>query len=119
MTLKSDVERLYNDGVLVKNIMRELDLNDSKFYEIVRELKAENRLILRTVGQKKWGNQYHKNPKHYSYCTLNGYFQIVYKRRYYGCVKTKRQAERFVELMKECDWDYDKRDEVKKMVLRE
>ena len=116
MTLKSDVERLYNDGVLVKNIMRELDLNDGKFYEIVRELKAENRLILRTVGQKKQ-NAYKANPKNYYYNRYNDSFQIRRSGVYYGSVKTKSQAERFVELMKECNWDYDKRNEVKQRVV--
>ena len=37
--------------------------------------------------------------------------------QYYGYVLTKDQAERFVELMKECDWDKSQRHIVKKMVV--
>lgn len=117
--LECEVERLYNEGVLVKDIMRTLNLHDGAFYAIVRKLKAEGRLILRTPGQRKWGNQYKTHPRYYSWNVHTQHFSIVYKHRYYGCVKTANQAERFVELMKECDWDYGMRDEVKRKVMNE
>ena len=118
MSLKSDVERLYNDGVLIKDIKKELGINDSKLYGVVNELKAENRLILRTVGRKK-RNAYKTNPKNYHHNRWSGTYKITYGGKYFGTVKTKEQAERFVELMKECDWDYGKRWIVKEMVLNE
>ena len=118
MSLEDEIERMYNEGVLIKDIKRELGINDNKLYSIVNELKAENRLILRTVGRKKQ-NAYKTNPKNYHHNRWADTYKITYGGKYYGTVKTKEQAERFVELMKECDWDYGKRGIVKERVLND
>lgn len=117
--LKQEVETLYNSGMLVKDIVRKLKINEAYFYKIVNELKSENRLILRRGGQRKQRIYDRNNPKYYSRNTYRDSYVVKYKRRYYASVKTRQQAERFVELMKECDWDYSKRLEVKRKVMME
>ena len=119
MTLEEEIETQYNNGTLVKDIMRNLNIHHGEFYRIVRKLKKENRLILRTRGQRKWGKQYRKTPKHYSWCHGSNHFQIRRNGVYYGCVKTQEQAERFVMLMEDCDWDYTRRKEIKQEVMCE
>lgn len=119
MTLETEVERLYNEGVLVKDIMRTLNLHDGAFYAIVRKLKAEERLILRTPGQRKQVIYDHSNPKYYYRNDYGSSYTIRYNHRYYASVKTRKQAERYVELMKECNWDYTMKDEVKRKVMNE
>ena len=118
MSLKGDVERLYNSDMLVKNIIQELDVSEQTFYKILNELKREGRVIPRKQGQKKQ-NAYRKNPRHYYMDRHCNSVKIVKDSRYYGCVHSIEQAERFVELMKECNWDYSKRNEVKQRVVND
>lgn len=117
MSLDEDIETMYNDGVTIKKMMRTLGVSYHQIYRVVVKLKAEGRAVSRSVGQKKQRIVDKDNPKHYSRNNLGTSFTIRYRQKYYGCVKTARQAERFVELMEECSWDYDKRDEVKKEVM--
>ena len=55
----------------------------------------------------------------YSYNNITKVFEIRKNNRYYGTVKTQKQAERFVELLKDNDWDYGKRWELKLQAIRE
>ena len=57
--------------------------------------------------------------KNYSFDHSTLHFRIMKNGRYYGCCKTKEQAEKMVELFRECNWDYDRKDEIKSKVVGE
>ena len=56
----------------------------------------------------------HRNPKNYSFDHSTDTFRITRKGKHFGCCKTRKQAERMVELFRECNWDYSMRDEIKR-----
>ena len=61
-------------------------------------------------------------PKYYVYVAGRGYMVqkwIKNSRIYYGTFKTEREAQRCVELMKECGWDKEKRWEIRAKVKKE
>ena len=117
MTLKEDIETMYNDGVTINMMLKTLHIGYSRLYTIIDELKEEGRIVPRRTGQRKQRIIDRYNPKHYSYNNHTKHYYIRRKGVYYGIVKTVAQAEKFVELMEECNWDYSKRVEIKKEVM--
>lgn len=110
------VLEMYNNDVLIKDIEKELELTHSRYQRIFKKLR-----VMGLLKKRKRGN-YRKNkyvPKNYSFNHTSGSFDICKKGRYFGCVRTQRQAERMVELLRECGWDYSCRDEIKRRVLSE
>lgn len=106
----------YRDGVPVAEIRKNLCIPSPTFNKMIQQFKKEGKIIPRrkpyNITRKN-----KKNPKYYvKVCNRKG-FNIVKGGKYYGYVITKDQAVRFVELMKECDWDMSMREEVKRRVV--
>lgn len=120
-TIGDDFLRLYNDGVKVKDICKELDISKNQFQNILRRYVREGKITKvrnPNAGQKRTIlNRNQHNPKNYFYSRQYKGFIVRRKSKYYGCFKEEKNAERFVELMRECDWDFERRKEIKKRVL--
>lgn len=106
----------YKDGVPVAEIRKNLSISAPTFNKMVQQFKKEGKIQPRRKTYHRKKNK-KPSPKYYQRQWNRSGFQIVRRGKYYGYVKTRRQAERFVELMKECDWDMSMRDEVKKKVM--
>ena len=106
----------YKEGVPVAEIRKNLSISAPTFNKMVQQFKKEGKIHPRRKTYHRKKNK-KPSPKYYQRQWNRSGFQIVRRGKYYGYVKTRRQAERFVELMKECDWDYEKRYEVKKKVM--
>jgi len=63
-------------------------------------------------------HDYKKHPRYYSYNHHINRWTVTYKSRYYACFRKREQAECFVELMKECNWDKSRKDELRQKVLK-
>ena len=121
-TIQDDFLRMYFDeNYQVKDICEKLGISRSQFQNLrmrlVRQGVIEQVRNNRT-GRKKVPARYSKkNPKNYYYDKAHKMFHAKYREEYYGCFKTEDEVKRFVELMRECDWDKSRRHELKKKVL--
>lgn len=70
------------------------------------------------AGEKKERRYDKLNPKNYFFCKSTKRFHVTYRNRYYACFRKEEDAKQFVERMRECDWDYNRRFEFKKRVLK-
>ena len=71
------------------------------------------------AGMKKERRYDPKQPKNYAFMRREKMFHVKHKGRYYGCFKKEKDAQKFVELMRECNWDKSKSKELKEKVLKE
>ena len=111
---------LYLAGVKVKDIQKKLGINKSQYQNYLKKLRREGAVT--TVrnpngGQKKITKYNHKNPKNYHYNRETKSFHVVRKGKFYAKFKKEDDAKLFVKLMRECDWDFDRRLELKERVL--
>ena len=116
---------LYNDDYIpVTEIMDRLGLNQNTYRKLRRDAIEEELIEPRRTKYKR-KTSYKINPKYISK-VHHGRFEYykVIKRIdskvvYFGYFKDIRQADRFVELLKENDWDRSKRKQLKEQVLNE
>ena len=99
-----------------------VDLYNNRSIPVTME---EGLINLRTKPYNTKKPTYKTNPRYVSKST-NGnrdYFIVTKtingKHVFYGSFKDIRQADRMVELLKECNWDRSKRKELKEQVLNE
>ena len=105
-----------NTDLSLRIIRRRFGLKYNDFLKLRNRLIEEGKIQPRTFRRKK--NTPHK-VLNYSYCNTTKTYQIRKKSKYYGCFKNEKQARRFVELLRENDWDYNLKDELKEQVLME
>ena len=123
--LLPEFSKLYNDDYIpVTEIMGRLGLNMNTYRKLRRDAIEEDLVIPRRAKYKR-KTSYKINPKYISK-VHHGRFEYykVIKRIdskviYFGYFKDYRQAERMVELLVECDWDINRRHELKEQVLME
>ena len=113
---QDEIIRLYNAGIPIKEIMEIVKVSSTTFNKIIRKAKEEGRVTPRRKPYRK-KPRVRDNPKFYYRNRPNGGYCVAKRGVFYGYVRTARQAEEFVRRMKECDWDYDKRYEIKKEVM--
>ena len=116
---------MYNDKqIRVATIKEQLGLCQNDYRKLRRDAIQEGLVKPRPVGYKR-KTSYKTNPRYVCKSISKGivYFLVTKtvngKRIFYGSFKDIRQADRMVELLKENDWDINKRDELKQQVLRE
>lgn len=113
---ETELIQQYNDGVPVAKIRENLSIPAPTFNKMIRQFKKEGKIIPRRKPYNLT-KKAKKSPKYYTkVCNRKG-FNIIKGGKYYGYVSRRDQAERFVELMKECDWDMSMRKEIKRRVV--
>ncbi len=114
---EEEIIKLYNQGLLIKEISEKLNVSSPALSRVLKKLKSEGKIIPRDNRGKTKKKK--RTPKYYHRTHPNGGFCICKKRVHYGYVKTARQAERFVELLKECNWDKSQCQRIKEEVMHE
>jgi len=114
---EDEVVQQYRDGVPVAEIRENLSIPSPTFNKMIRQFKKEGKIIPRRKPYKSKKKKEKRKPKYYVKNQNRKGFNIMKGGQYYGYVLTRDQAERFVELMKECDWDRSMREEVKRRVV--
>lgn len=112
---EDEVIQQYNDGVPVAEIRKNLSICTPTFNKMIQQFKKEGKITPRRKSYLTKRKK--KSPKYYTKVYNRRGFNIIKGGKYYGYVTTKNQAEKFVELMKECDWDMSMREEVKRRVV--
>ena len=114
--------RLYNDpDITVQEIKNRMGLTKNP-YEKLRKYCLEHGLIRGLRGYKPKSLN---NPRYYTHTVQRGIeYWIVNKTIngrlvHFATFKKQKQAERMVELLKECNWDIDCKDVLKERVLNE
>ena len=121
-SVKDDFLTLYRDGVKVQDIQEKLNITKSQYMNFLRRLRRTGDIT--TIRNPNAGpkpapaHHYKKKPRYYSYNHHIRRWTVTYKSKYYACFRKKEQAVRFVELMKECNWDKSRKDELKWRVLK-
>lgn len=122
MDLIPTFTEMYNDtNIRVSEIKSRMGIGQNTYTKLRRHCKDEGLIHLRTREYKKKVS----TPRYWHHTVAKGieYYKVVKRVNgeivHFGSFKDARQAERFVELMKECDWDYNRRDALKQQVLNE
>lgn len=119
------VELYNNHEIRVSEIKEHFGYSNNNYTKIFKHCIANDLITRRHTTYRKPAPSRRRNPTYISKNRGNGHeYWVVIKRvdgerRCFGNFKDYRQAERMVELCKECDWDISKRDELKEQVLRE
>ena len=113
-TVKQKVKELYNAGMPTRKIRKVLGLEFNEYQKLYRELRNNNEITPRKFGRPP---RKRKPVKNFSYIRSGGTYQIHKNGRYYGHVRTYKQAERLVELLRENDWNIDLFNNLKKQVI--
>ena len=117
--IKDEFLRMYLDGVKVNDIKARFGLTHAQYLNYLKRLRRSGevkQVRAPWAGARKPPRQ---APRNYTYNKGNNHFIVTYKETYYTCFKKERQAQRFVELMRECDWDKSRTDEFKIRVKEE
>ena len=120
--IKDEFIRMYESGVKVKTICQELNISNSQYQNFRMRLnrRGELKVNRNPNGGQKRVRQYDKfHPKNYHFNRNTKCFHVVRKNRFYAKFRNEDEAREFVRLMRECDWDYSKRLELKERVLNE
>ena len=119
--IAEDFIRLYADEtVRVKDICDEFGISRSQYINLLQRLRRRGEItrVRNPHAGRKKTRQYSKlNPKNYVFNRKENVFQVRRNGEYYACFKQERDAKRYVELMRENDWDKSKRWTLKEMVL--
>lgn len=117
MDCEKEFIRLYNNyEITVRKIRQKLNISHNEFYNIRTKLVAEGKIKPRPFKRPK---RKRHQPVYYSYSHCSDDFKVWRNGNYYGTVKTLNQAKRFVDLLKEHDWDIRLKDELKQQALKE
>lgn len=120
--VKDEYLRLYYEDVPMKEIMERLNLTESQYLGFHRRLVRSGDII----GNRSRGK--HKRqvikasksaPRYYYWSHSNCKWYVIYHSKFYASFRKKSQAELFVELMKQNNWDFNKREELKESVLND
>lgn len=111
-----EITQLYNKGVKVADIRAELGISSPSFNKIIKQLKQEGKIRPRRRPYTPRATKQKREPKYYYRTSNRPGFNIIKNRKYYGYASTAKEAELFVYLMAEYDWDYSKRHIVKQKV---
>ena len=117
--IKDEFLRMYLDGVKVNDIKKKFGLTHAQYLNYLKRLRRSGevkQVRAPWAGARKPPRQ---APRNYTFNKGNNHFIVTYKETYYTCFKKERQAQRFVELMRECDLDMSCKDELRQRVLRE
>ena len=121
--IAEDFIRLYADEtVRVKDICDEFGISRSQYINLLQRLRRRGEItrVRNPHAGRKKTRQYSKlHPKNYVYNRKENVFQVRRNGEYYACFKKESDAKRYVELMRECDWDKSKRWILKEKVLKE
>jgi len=121
--IAEDFIRLYADEtVRVKDICDEFGISKSQYINLLQRLRRRGEItrVRNPHAGRKKTRQYSKlNPKNYVYNRKENVFQVRRNGEYYACFKQEKDAKRYVELMRENDWDKSKRWTLKEKVLKE
>ena len=121
--IQEDFIRLYNDDrVRVVDICNEFGISRSQYINLLQRLRRRGEItrVRNPHAGRKKTRQYSKlHPKNYVYNRKEKTFQVRRNGEYYACFKRESDAKRFVELMRECNWDKSKRWTLKDKVLKE
>lgn len=128
LELADEFAKYYNIHTLSKNKLKQImGINENTYRKLLKYCKEEQMINLRykynNWGKRKQNQKTH--PQNYNKITTRGHtYWVVNKyvdgvRLHFAMFKKKSQAKRMVELLKECDWDYTKRFELKEQVLNE
>ena len=116
-TIEERFIHLYNNtSMCVPKIKKELNLTHNEYTKLRNSLNQKGLLILRGFKKKRTKK---REVKNYSYSNTLKVYDIRKRNRYYGTVKTKEQAERYVELLKQNNWNIEKRWELKLQAIKE
>lgn len=119
--------RLYNNPrIPVVKIREKMNLNHNTYRKLLKYCK-ENKMVKLRYKYNKWNKRYKDKRivKNYTKIRRKGYNYFMVckfinnKDCYFATFKEEKQAQRMVELLRECDWDYSKRYELKEKVLSE
>ena len=112
---------MYNAGVKVKTICQELNISNSQYQNYLMRLRRRKEItnVRNPNGgkQKTYIHTPRNQPKNYHWNRVARRFYVKYKDQYYACFKKESDAKRYVELMRECNWDYNQRWSLKRRVL--
>ena len=121
--IAEDFIRLYADEtVRVKDICDEFGISKSQYINLLQRLRRRGEItqVRNPHAGRKKTRQYSKlHPKNYVYNRKEKTFQVRRNGEYYACFKRESDAKRYVELMRENDWDKSKRWILKEKVLKE
>ena len=121
-SVREEYLRLYRADVPMREIMERLGLTESQYLGFHRRLVRSGDII----GNRSHGK--HKRqvikasksaPKYYYWSHSNCKWYVTYRNKFYASFRKKSQAELFVELMKQNNWDFNKREELKESVLND
>ena len=119
--IKEDFIRLYNDDtVRVVDICDEFGISKSQFTNLLQRLRRSGDITsVRNphAGRKKTRQYSQLHPKNYVYIRNENTFHVKHNGEYYACFKREDDAKRFVELMRECNWDKSRSKELKEKVM--
>ena len=120
-SVHDELIRLYNNGTKADTIMKKLNITKSQYQNFKIRLKRRNEITLKNpnAGKKKQKHHSRLNPKNYYFNRGSDRWYVMHSGTYYACFFTEPQAQRFVELMRECDWDKSKKDELKWKAIKE
>lgn len=114
---EKDFIQLYKNGVTAKEIRNQLQLTTKAYSNLLNKCSEEGKIKRRNSYNKKLKKEKHQ-PKHYHFDNSNQIYQVTYKNQYYANFKNLQQAQAFVKLMQECDWDYNQRKSIKEYILK-
>ena len=121
--IAEDFIRLYADEtVRVKDICDEFGISRSQYINLLQRLRRRGEItkVRNPHAGRKKTRQYSKlHPKNYVYNRKENVFQVRRNGEYYACFKRESDDKRYVELMRENDWDKSKRWTLKEMVLND
>lgn len=116
---KEEFAAYYNDRTIpVKELQKKLQLTLQQYRNLRKECHEEGLIQLRRANNKKK----ERKPKYYSPINrrIEGEsYNVRRKGVYYCCCKTVREAELIVKKLKECDWDKNQLDRIRKEVKEE
>ena len=116
-SVKDDFITLYKNGVKIEDIQKKLGLTKSQYMKFFQRLRRDG--DIKEIRNQNAGAKpepcHHpkKNPHNYSYNHHTKRWVVTYKMKYFTCFRKKEQAQRFVDLMRDCDWDKSRKDELK------
>ena len=120
--IKDEFIRLYEGGVRVKDICTQLNISNSQYQNFRMRLNRRGELSVNrnpNGGQKRSRKYNRRNPKNYHWNRETKSFHVVHCGKFYARLHDEEQARDFVRLMRECDWDYTRRFELKERVLND
>ena len=125
LQLIPEFTRLYNNkNIRVNTIKKRINIGKNTYFKLLRECREKGLITPRRRPNKK-PDTYKTKPKYYHHAVTKGieYYRVVKRingeNTYFAQFKKARQAELMVEKLKECDWDYSRRYELKREVLSE